>query len=44
MKVQRLIPPKASCWRAGLLPKLALELLICSTLSPPGVHFTFAGT
>lgn len=42
-RILRLIPPKAGCWKAGLLPKLFLELLICSTVSPPGVHYTFKG-
>ena len=44
MKVLRVIPPKSSCWRAGLVPKLVLELIICSTLSPPGINPTFSGT
>lgn len=44
MKVLRLIPPKANCWKAGLIPKLFLELIICSTISPPGVDFTFSGS
>ena len=43
MKVQRLIPPKTGCWKAGLIPKLLLELAICSTVSPPGINATFSG-
>jgi hypothetical protein len=41
--VTRMIPPKTSCWKAGLAPKLLIELLICSTVSPPGINITFSG-
>lgn len=37
----RHIPPNAGLWQARLVPKMLIELTICSAISPPKTHWVF---
>mmetsp|Transcript_15885 Transcript_15885/g.21552 ORF Transcript_15885/g.21552 Transcript_15885/m.21552 type:complete len:299 (+) Transcript_15885:501-1397(+) len=39
MRMLRIIPAKAGCWKAGLIPKLIAELIICSAISLPSLDY-----